>query len=621
MNAQNVLQDVETIQERVAPHLRDGAELFHENEGELFSRGRAVELVSERLDVSESLATDIVSQLVSDTVDPVIQVVDTDGSKRVGVAQFKEFDGAYGYINFDDMFGEGKRVVCQQCVNDATVDTAVTHATENDPNGSFADGASWDELLDAIHAHYESSHTSVPNEVTTGATLASGTTIGTNTAWHAGNDGENSGLEADTLQGKLPSDLGGVTYTQSTEPTNPASGETWYDTSSGVYQVYGDLEGSLAWYSIPPVQTLEESSTFKESDVTATFNDTTTALDRVELFDTRWNLGTVSSINSASVSTGLGDGLVFHPDGTSFLAVGYDAGVIKQYSLSTPWDITTASDTGKTYTPRGVQGLAVGDGGSRVYTFDYDGVYEAVLSTPWDISTASQGYSYKLGGDWANAIAFKPDGTAFFRANGDTDKLFKHSLSTPWDITTETQVDTKTLTEDGTGRRPEAINFSPDGTRVIIMWYVDAYAYSLSTPWDISTISYTGNKYTFEGYGLHIDETGGRAYNLGIGDDSIYSYDLGIVENQGDVLIEWDSGAPTGINSYDLATFRRTLDNETVTIDVEDGNGNVLFSDISQNFDISTIDTSKNVKLRANLSRNDSTNSPTLDYAARRYTQ
>jgi len=89
----------------------------------------------------------------------------------------------------------------------------------------------------------------------------------------------------------------------------------------------------------------------------------------------------------------------------------------------------------------------------------------------------------------------------------------------------------------------------------------------------------------------------------------------------GNALVSFNSGVPADIDSWDLATFQRTLDGETVTVDVEDDSGNVLFSDIGPNFDISTVDTSKNVTLRANLSRNDTANNPTLDYAARRFTR
>jgi len=49
---------------------------------------------------------------------------------------------------------------------------------------------------------------SVPDvDLEPGASLASGTTIGGNTAWHAGNDGTGSGLDADLLDGQDASDL------------------------------------------------------------------------------------------------------------------------------------------------------------------------------------------------------------------------------------------------------------------------------------------------------------------------------------------------------------------------------------------------------------------------------
>lgn len=73
------------------------------------------------------------------------------------------------------------------------------------------------------------------------------------------------------------------------------------------------------------------------------------------------------------------------------------------------------------------------------------------------------------------------------------------------------------------------------------------------------------------------------------------------------------------LESWDLATFQRTLDDEEVTIDIEDENGNVLFSDISQNFDISTVVNSTNPRFHVYLSRNDTSNNPTVDYLARRF--
>jgi len=187
MNAETIIEESKTIQEQVKPHLREAATFFHENEGELFTLEEATGLIASELEIDNTIAARTISQLVGDTVDPVIQV-QKDTDKYVGVVEFHEFDGVYGYINYDDQFGKGKRVVCQQCVNEATLDTEVTHATENDPVGSFSGGATWDELVNAVHKHYADVHSVVPENIATGATLASGTTIGGNTSFHAGNE-------------------------------------------------------------------------------------------------------------------------------------------------------------------------------------------------------------------------------------------------------------------------------------------------------------------------------------------------------------------------------------------------------------------------------------------------
>jgi hypothetical protein len=132
-----------------------------------------------------------------------------------------------------------------------------------------------------------------------------------------------------------------------------------------------------------------------------------------------------------------------------------------------------------------------------------------------------------------------------------------------------------------------------------------SYPYS-STDIDITS----GARYFTSGEGS-IDLLSNNAYC--IVDVTALSGDA----TSGDALIEWDNGVPTDIFEWDVATFTRTLDNETVTVDVEDGSGTVLLSDIDRNTDISSVAANTNVKLRANFSRNDTSNNPTLDSAYR----
>lgn len=207
MNAKDIISEATAEQEELYRHVRDAADWFHEHEGELFQREEAVKYLEEKLDVDSRIAANLVAELVSDIVDPVVQVM-VGVQRYVGVAEYVEGDGWYGYVDYDDAFGARNRVVCAQCVHESETDLTVTHATGGD--GSFRDepDATYDELAEAIEEHYEEAHDGiVPEDVETGASLISGTTIGGNTAWHAGNDGGGSGLDADTVDGVQGADL------------------------------------------------------------------------------------------------------------------------------------------------------------------------------------------------------------------------------------------------------------------------------------------------------------------------------------------------------------------------------------------------------------------------------
>jgi hypothetical protein len=207
-NATDILENAESTHERVSGNRRDGADWFHDHEGELFEREEVIAELTDALDVEAGVASDILAELTGDTVDPVVQV-QSEGVKYYGVIDYVTFEGAYGYVDYHDYLGARRRVVCAQCVQEATVDSAVTHATAGDPSGSFSDqpDASYEELLEAIKQHYTSAHEGTPETVETGASLASPTTIGGNTAWHAGNDGSSSTLDADSVDGLDKSDL------------------------------------------------------------------------------------------------------------------------------------------------------------------------------------------------------------------------------------------------------------------------------------------------------------------------------------------------------------------------------------------------------------------------------
>lgn len=220
---EDVLEKAEAEREELEGHIRDAAEWFHDREGKVFERPEAQGFIADKLDIDHSVAGQLIGELVGDTVDPVIQIPVENG-RYVGIIDYVEFDVAYGYVDYHDRLGKRKRVVCAQCVHTSTYDTEVTHATGGDPQGSFDRNADYDDLYAAVKEHFENAHDVPPSTVETGASLASGTTIGGNTSWHAGNDGSGSGLAADHVDGHN-------VYVQSSEPSGASDGDIWLDTS------------------------------------------------------------------------------------------------------------------------------------------------------------------------------------------------------------------------------------------------------------------------------------------------------------------------------------------------------------------------------------------------------
>lgn len=172
---------------------------FERHLGELFPRGEAIDSIASVLGCDRGWANRVLSDLVGDGVDPV-QQVRADGTSYVGIIDFDSFPdaGAYGFTLYDDVKGKRKRVVCARCVEQADTPSDVGHATAGD--GSLPEDADFDTLLNRVTSHYAKHHEKPPEEIEVGASLVSGTTIDSNTAWHAGNDGVDSGLDADVVQ-------------------------------------------------------------------------------------------------------------------------------------------------------------------------------------------------------------------------------------------------------------------------------------------------------------------------------------------------------------------------------------------------------------------------------------
>ena len=178
--------------------------------------------------------------------------------------------------------------------------------------------------------------------------------------------------------------------------------------------------------------------------------------------------------------------------------------------------------------------------GSKVYILDQsdDTIYQYTLSTPWNISTSSyDSVSFNVTSQESTAycIRFNSSGSKLY-VIGMGRVIYQYTLSTPWDLSTASydSVSLNVSTEVGSSTGM-CINSSNNK-----IYVVDAaptrgvYQYNMSTPNDLSTASYSGNfgeiNEDTTPLTLDISNGGDRLIMTGVTNDKVYSYDFGINE-------------------------------------------------------------------------------------------
>ena len=191
-------------------------------------------------------------------------------------------------------------------------------------------------------------------------------------------------------------------------------------------------------------------------------------------------------------------GVTFNSDGTKFYVVGTAYNDVKEYNLSTEWDVNTASysqafsissqDTNS-------QGLTFSADGTKMYVIGIGNwsVYQYNLSTAWDVSTASYAQSFVVSSQdiYPLDLCFKPDGTKMYVAGNQNDSVYEYDLSTAWDVSTASY-SSKALSAGSYETSPYGVAFSSDGTKVYVVGGGSdkVHQFTLSTAWDISTGTY-----------------------------------------------------------------------------------------------------------------------------------
>ena len=292
--------------------------------------------------------------------------------------------------------------------------------------------------------------------------------------------------------------------------------------------------------------------------------------------DPAWDSSTASYVDTFSVATEEPRpyGVWFKYDGLKMYVVGNSSDNINEYSLSTAWDISTASITQSVDTNLGSptnfsfagggqylyivdaaagfaysyhlglfdisaeetapSGISFSADGDKMYVLGQTGydVNEYALSTNWDVHSATFTTSFSIAAQDTSpsSLYFRPDGLKFYIVGRVGRSVEEYSLSTAWDISTASHTSTQSVNSEETA--PTAVTFKTDGTKMYVVGSTgdDVNEYSLSTAWDITSETFVQSfslnpPVTFP-VGIFFKDDGLAMYVTGFQQDTIRQYSL-----------------------------------------------------------------------------------------------
>ncbi|NWK04618.1 hypothetical protein HX833_00770 [Marine Group I thaumarchaeote] len=214
-------------------------------------------------------------------------------------------------------------------------------------------------------------------------------------------------------------------------------------------------------------------------------------------------IGTASFVDALNINSQEADprGLAFNKSGTKMFIAGNNKDAVHEYTLTVPWDVSTASLVGsfdilsQTQT---ITGLAFNKSGTKMFITDTAGadntVVEYTLATAWNVLTASYVATFSVQGQDQSptGIAFSKSGTKMFITGNDGNDVNEYTLATAWNVSTASFVDSFSVNSQETA--PNTIWFDSTGKTMFIVGNAgdDVNVYKLTTAWDVSTASFTG---------------------------------------------------------------------------------------------------------------------------------
>jgi hypothetical protein len=169
--------------------------------------------------------------------------------------------------------------------------------------------------------------------------------------------------------------------------------------------------------------------------------------------------------------------LAFNGDGTRMYVAGSNNQRVYQYDLSTAFNVSTATYNSVSFLVSSQESnpwdILFNNNGTKMYIIGpgSDTVYQYSLSSAYDVSTASYdsvSFSVFAQDTGARGMSFNNDGTALFVTGNSSDAVWQYNLTTAYDMSTASYSGYN-FSVAPQENNPSSINFNSDGTKFFVM--------------------------------------------------------------------------------------------------------------------------------------------------------
>lgn len=320
-----------------------------------------------------------------------------------------------------------------------------------------------------------------------------------------------------------------------------------------------------------------------------------------------FELGEVQSYFEDSLSlapfTSNGHAFEFSADGTKMYLLNANIGKVLQFSLRTPWNISSSTydNISLDYSTEdtNVKDLRISTDGQHLYIVGRSSVkvHQYNLSSAWDLSTAqydSQFFGVSTQDSLPTSIHFGDNGSKLYLFGSSTSRVYQYTLPTAWDVSSASY-DSVNIDLSGYDIATGHISLKSDGSEFSFfgMWTMSLYTLALGSSWDLSSANPSASIFGvgFMGGGsvnsYTVSPNENYLYILGGGTSrSIFQYSLNVTGDIQSILVP-DNKKALGLGALNANPQNIALSTDGSRLFMV-GPGVIYQLDLSVPFDIRT---------------------------------